>query len=367
MIHVPHLVFIFTYLSLSFFLALFLTPSFLRLMNKFKIGKSIRSTAVDGTMATIFRSLHLKKAGTPSMGGVLIWGSVFMIVIFSRLLSYFGFIEQSLLNRGQTYLPLFTLVMVGLLGLVDDYLNARGVKNKGITAKVKMIWLTLFSVVGALWFYFKLEYSSIHIPRLGDFEIGWLYIPLFIFVILASSNSVNITDGLDGLAGGLLLIAFGAFGVIAYLKGLFILAAFCGSISGTLIAFLWFNVPPARFFMGDTGALSLGATLGVIAMLTNSVAVLPLIGGIFVIETLSVILQLTWKKFLKRKLFLVAPIHHHFEKINWPEHTIVMRFWIIGVIFALLGLVIGIIGMGIEQNDLLVTPVLFMFGVNNIC
>lgn len=353
MIHIQNLVFIFTYISLSFFLTLLLTPAFLKIMHKFNIGKSIRDNALDGTVATIFRSLHLKKQGTPSMGGLLIWGSVLFIVIGSRILSYFGLIEQSLLNRGQTYLPLFTLVTVGLLGLIDDYLNAIGVKNKGITGKVKMIWLTLFSIMGSLWFYYKLEYSSIHIPRLGDFEIGWMYIPLFILVILASSNSVNITDGLDGLAGGLLLIAFGSFGVIAYIKGLFILSAFCGVIVGSLVAFIWFNIPPASYFMGDTGALSLGATLGVISMLTNSVAVLPLIGGVFVLETLSVILQLFWKKFFKRKLFLVAPIHHHFEKINWPEHTIVMRFWIIGMILALFGLIIGIIGMGIEQNTLI--------------
>jgi len=353
MINVPHLIFIFSYLSIAFFLALLMTPSFLKLMNKFKIGKTIRDNAIDGTMATIFRSMHLKKAGTPSMGGMLIWGSVAIIITLSRILSLFGVIQNSLLNRGQTYLPLFTLLTVGILGLIDDYLNAKGKKNKGITAKVKMIWLTLFSLLGSWWFYYKLDYSSIHIPRLGDFEIGWLYIPLFIFVIIASSNAVNITDGLDGLAGGLLLIAFGSFGVIAYMQGLFILAAFCGTISGALIAFLWFNIPPARFFMGDTGALSLGATLGVIAMMTNSVAVLPLIGGVFVVETMSVILQLFWKKFFKKKLFLVAPIHHHFEKLSWPEHTIVMRFWIGGGIVALIGLIIGIIGMGINTPSLI--------------
>jgi len=352
MIHIPHLVFIFSYLAISFFLVFLLTPFFLKFMQKMKIGKTIRENAVDGTVATIFRSLHLKKAGTPSMGGLLIWGGVALVIFFSRFLSFIGVIEQSLLNRGQTYLPLFTLLTVGALGLVDDYLNAKGKLNKGITAKVKMAWLILFSILGSWWFYFKLEYNSIHIPRLGDFQIGWLYIPLFIFIIIASSNAVNITDGLDGLAGGLLLIAFTSFGVIAYFKGLYILAAFCGAVCGALIAFLWFNIPPAKYFMGDTGALSLGATLGVIAMLTNSVAVLPLIGGIFVIETLSVILQLFWKKFFKRKLFLVAPIHHHFEKLKWPEHTVVMRFWISGGILAVLGMIIGIVGMGIDQNML---------------
>jgi len=177
--------------------------------------------------------------------------------------------------------------------------------------------------------------------------IGWLYIPLFLFVIIASANAANITDGLDGLAGGLLTISFGAFSIIAFIQGQIGLAAFCLTIVGSLLAFTWFNIYPARFFMGDTGSLALGATLGVVAMLTNSVLVLPIIGFIFVIETLSVIIQLISKKLRKgKKIFLCTPIHHHFEAIGWPETKVTMRFWVIGVVMAAIGLVLGLIGMG---------------------
>ena len=164
---------------------------------------------------------------------------------------------------------------------------------------------------------------------------------------MASANAVNITDGLDGLSAGLTVIAFAAFGAIAYAKGLFILSALCAVIIGGTLAFLWFNIPPAKFYMGDTGSLSLGATLGVIAMLTNSVVILPIVGIIFVIETLSVIIQIASKKFLKRKIFHIAPLHHHFEYLGFNETTITMRFWFIGGIFGALGLIIGLVISGV--------------------
>jgi phospho-N-acetylmuramoyl-pentapeptide-transferase len=346
--HIFWLIKIFMLSGLAFIIAFALMPWFVYILKKYKIGKNIRDNALDGNPADLFKTLHQKKEGTPTMGGLLVWGAVVFVVVISRALSYFGVITESLLNRGEVYLPLFTLISVGLLGAFDDYLNVRGVKH-GVTARVKMIWLLLFAIMGALWFYFKLDYSSIHIPRIGDFEIGLWYIPLFVFILLATSHSVNFTDGLDGLAGGLLMIAFGAFGVLSYAKGLFFLSAFCGVTVGSLGAFLWFNVPPAQVFMGDTGALSLGATLGVIAMMTDSMMVLPLIGFIFVIETLSIIIQLFSKKYFKRKVFHIAPVHHHFEHIGWPEHTIVMRFWIIGTVMAAMGLLIGLLGMGLEN------------------
>ena len=180
-------------------------------------------------------------------------------------------------------------------------------------------------------------------PFFGDYFIGMWYIPLFMFIILASANAVNITDGLDGLAGGLSIIALLALSAISYSQGLLILTAFCGVLIGATLAFLWFNIPPAKFFMGDTGSLSLGATIGVIAMLTDSVAVFPFIMIIFVIETLSVIIQLTSKKLRNgKKVFHIAPIHHHFEHIGWPSHQVTMRFWIIGAFFATFGALLGL-------------------------
>lgn len=347
MTHIPFLVQLFNYSLLAFLTAFLLTPPFVRLLFKYKVGKKIRSVASDGKAAQLFEALHLKKTGTPTMGGILIWGTILFVVLFSRGLSFLGLIEKSILDRGEVYLPLFTLVAMGFLGALDDYYNIRELgKSKGIDVAPKFILLTLFGLLGAFWFYYKLGYSSIHIPSLGDFEIGVWYIPLFTLVIVATANAVNITDGLDGLAGGLLILAFSAFTLLAYLNGHTALALFCGSINGALLAFLWFNLPPALFYMGDTGSLALGATLGVIAMMTNMVLVLPLIGIIFVVETLSVIIQLTSKKLFGKKVFKIAPIHHHFEQLQWGESKIVMRFWIIGGMFTVFGLIIGIIGMG---------------------
>lgn len=344
---VPNLISIFGWSALAFAITLILTPLYLKCAKKFGLGKQIRDNALSGEKAEYFHEMHAKKTGTPTMGGVIMWGSVLIVILISRLLSLFGIIPQSLLQRGQVYLPLLTLAAVGILGAVDDWFNIKQIGgSKGIKAKPKFLLLLLFSIAGAFWFYYKLGFSSIHIPRFGDFEIGLWYIPLFILVIISSANAVNITDGLDGLAGGLLILAFLAFGGIAYAKGLLMLATLCGILAGTLLAFLWNNVPPALFYMGDTGALAYGATLGVMAMMTNSLIVFLIIGAIFIVETLSVIIQLTSKKLFKKKVFLVAPLHHHLEKIGWPESKITMRFWIIGGMFGLIGLIIGLVGMG---------------------
>jgi len=346
---VPELVQIFGWSTLTFLLTLALTPVYLKVAKKFKLGKTIRSQAISGEKASIFEEMHSKKTGTPTMGGVIMWGSVLLIILFSRFLSYIGFIERSLLQRGLVYLPLFTLITMGILGAVDDWFNIKQIGGgKGIKAKPKMLFLLLFAVLGAWWFFYKLGFSSIHIPRVGDFEIGLWYIPLFILVIVSTANAVNITDGLDGLAGGLLILAFAAFGVIAFVKGQFMLAIFSALLIGSLMAFLWNNVPPALFYMGDTGSLAYGATLGVIAMMIDSLVVLLIVGAIFIIETLSVIIQLTSKKFFGKKVFLVAPLHHHFEKKGWGEAKITMRFWIVGAMFGVLGLAVGLLGRGIS-------------------
>lgn len=326
---------------LAFIIAFLLAPSFIHFLQKNKLGKQIRETDTTGKDVPIFRLLHLKKSGTPTMGGILIWGTVLIVVLFSRFLSFIGIFDKSLLNRKETYLPLFTLIAVALLGAIDDLFNIRGInKSKGINVKPKFLWLTLFAILGGVWFHYKLGYDLIYIPLIGDFTLGWWYIPVFAFIMLATANAVNITDGLDGLASGLLVITFISYGIIAYLNGLVILSALCGVIAGATIAFLWFNIPPAKFYMGDTGALSLGATLGVLAMLTNTALILPLIGLIFVLETLSVIVQLTAKKYFHRKVFDSAPLHHHLEHRGWNESQVTMRFWIIGAIAAGFGLVI---------------------------
>lgn len=340
------------YSFLAFAIALFLTKPFVSFLHRFKLGKKLRIEAVDGNAASVFLSYHQAKAGTPTMGGILIWGSIFLTVFLSRLFSYYGTVDHSLLQRGQVYLPLAVLIGFGLLGAVDDYMNIIGAgKNRGLDALPKLLLLLLMSGAVACWFYFRLGYQTVHIPfgsmiGLGDneLELGFLYIPLFMFVVIGTANAVNVTDGLDGLASGLLIIAFAAFGVTAYVSGLYVLAAFCGVCAGAIAAFLWHNVPPALFFMGDTGSLALGGTLAVMAFMINQVLILPLLGFVFVIEMLSVIIQLTSKKYFKRKIFISAPLHHHLEALNWGESKVTMRLWIVGIFFAFLGVLVGIYG-----------------------
>jgi phospho-N-acetylmuramoyl-pentapeptide-transferase len=336
MTFVPILTRMFFLAGLAFLISILLTPILTYFLYKYKFGQQIKKHTIAGEQAKIYFRLHKKKAFTPTAGGVLIWVSTALVTYFFNL------------SRAETWLPLATLVASGLLGFLDDILNilAIGLK-RGLGFLQKFTLQIIIAVAGAWWFYYKLGFNIIHVPGVGDFEIGWLYIPLFILVILATTNAVNFTDGLDGLAGGCLATSFGAYAVIAFIQGRVGIAAFCCTIMGALLAFLWFNIYPARFFMGDTGSLALGTTLGVIAMLTNSVLVLPIIGFVFVIETLSVIIQLLSKKLRRgKKVFLCAPIHHHFEAKGWPEPKIVMRFWLISGVFAILGLIIGLIGRG---------------------
>ena len=221
-------------------------------------------------------------------------------------------------------------------------------KNKGggMRFAMRFGWLIAIASAGGWWFFYKLGWDVLHVPGIGDFTIGFWYIPLFIFVILFSAVSSNETDGLDGLNGGVLLMGFFSFSIIAFFQNKIDLSAFCAAAAGALLAFLWFNIYPARFFMGDTGAVSMGATLGVVAMLTNSALVLLVIVLFYVLESVSVVIQLTSKKFFHRKVFLAAPLHHHFEAKGWPETKVTMRAWIFTMITALIGVVIAIFGMG---------------------
>ncbi len=339
---------VFAILAISFAVAMILTPLLTYFLFKYKVGKQIRA---DGD-TPVFTALHKKKAGTPTMGGLLIWVVVAVLAVLFWLLS--GFVGNPLfesvnfLDRAQTFLPLGILILAGLVGAIDDIMGVLriGPKGGGLRIGDRILLYIFVAVIGAYWFYFKLGWDMIHIPAIGDFYIGVWYIPLFILVIVATSFSLNETDGLDGLAGGVILPAFGVFGAIAFAQGKVELAMFCAAIIGTLLAFLWFNVHPARFYMGDTGSMALGVTLGTIAMLTNSFLILPFVCFILVVESLSVIIQLASKKFRHKKIFLSSPIHHHFEALGWPESKVTMRFWIIAWVMAAIGLVVGLMGMG---------------------
>lgn len=327
--------------TLSFLFTVAWTPLLTHFLYKYKVGKQIRNTG----NTPIFSKIHAKKQGTPTMGGVLVWGTVLVFSLFFYLLpklfdnDVLG--QLNFLSRSETLLPLGVLVVSALVGLIDDWVDIKGNKKGGLTIVHRLYVYTFIALVGACWFYFKLDWDLFHVPFVGNFELGWLYILVFVFVIVASAFSVNETDGLDGLAGGTLLTSFSAYGIIAFSLGRYDLATFCGVLVGALLAFLWFNINPARFFMGDTGAMSMGITLGVISMLTNSALILPIIGSIFVLESLSVIIQMVSKKYRGgKKVFLSAPIHHHFEASGWSEPKIVMRFWIISAVSAGLGLAV---------------------------
>jgi len=334
--------------TLSFIFAIAWTPLLTHFLYKHKMRKQIR----DSKETPIFSKLHKNKAGTPTMGGILIWMTVLIIAIVFYLLNAFTDIEffqkMNFLTRSQTLLPLGALIASALIGLVDDFFNVKkiGPHGGGLSVGMRLAVYTVIALIGAFWFYFKLDWDVFHVPFIGNFNISWWYIPVFIFVIAATSFSINETDGLDGLAGGILAISFGAFGAIAFTQGKFDLAAFCGVIAGALLAFLWFNINPARFFMGDTGAMALGVTLGIVAMLTNTALFLPIILFIPVLESLSVIIQLLSKKIRKKKIFRSAPIHHHFQALGWPETKIVMRFWLISGVAAVVGIILALLDKG---------------------
>ena len=357
---IPEVVGIFKVLMtgfLAFVLAFMITPIWTHFLYKYKIGIKIKENSVDGKGLTYVNNLHAGKSGTPTMGGIIVWFSVAILVIASHFIfpiisawTGINFIARlDFFSRPQVWLPLFALVAAGVLGLCDDFMSVRGFgKNKGggMRFAMRFWWLLVIAGAGSWWFFSKLGWDRIHIPAVGDFSIGFWYIPLFIFVILYTTISSNETDGLDGLNGGILAIAFSSFSLISFVQNKMDLAAFCAAIAGALLAFLWFNFYPARFFMGDTGAVSLGATLGVVALLTNSIIVLFIITFIYILESGSVTIQLFSKKFLNRKVFLSAPIHHHFEAKGWPETKVTVRFWIITMVMALIGVIIGILGAG---------------------
>lgn len=317
----------------SFLIAIVWTPILTNFLYKNKIGKRIR----ESKDAPIMAKLHEKKAGTPTMGGLLIWVTTAVITLLFNL------------SRVATWLPLFCLVATGIVGAIDDLMNVRGTGEKGggLSLRQKFPLYAVIATAGAWWFYYKLGWNSIHIPAIGDFTIGIWYIPLFIVVLVWMAFASNETDGLDGLAGGIFALSYGAYGILALIQGQSGLAVFCTSIMGALLAFLWFNIPPARFFMGDTGSMALGMTLGVVAFLTNSVIALPIITLIFTIEGFSFIIQFLSKKLRHgKKIFLSSPIHHHFEAVGWPEYKITMRFWVIGAVSAVAGLTLAIVGGG---------------------
>lgn len=338
----------------TFLVWLVLFPIFINHINKIKLGKQIREEATIWK-ATEFAKLHKKKTGTPTMWWIVIISVVIFMVIVSILLQKLWYINNSLFDRGETYLPLFTLISVWFLWLIDDYLNAKWIgKTKWISARVKMLGLIFFAALWAYWFYYKLWWNitdsswnfirGINNPFGELIKIWYYFIPLFILVIISSANSVNITDWLDWLAWWLLLFSYWIYTYITFDQWLFLLSTLCMTIVWALIAFLWFNVKPAKIYMWDVWSLSLWATLWILAMLTNTLFVLFITWTIFILETLSVIIQLTSKKLRNgKKVFRIAPYHHHLEAIGRSEENVVFRLRLIWIITSVIWIILYIL------------------------
>lgn len=338
---------------ISFFVAGFLIK-FLYKIEFWK--KKPREKTIDGKEAEVFLAFHKEKeVNTPRGGGIIIWSSVLIllgIVLLAGMFSDVWWIDKlNFLSREETWIPLFALVTASLIGLIDDISVVYGTGKYiggGLKFKTRLFLVAVIGLIGGSWLYYKLGWDSIHIPLLSDFphgfdwHLGIYFILLYIVVSLASWAS-GVVDGLDGLAGGVYGSIFGAFAVIAFSQGMIDLSAFCMAVLGTLFSFLWFNIPPAKFYMGETGILGLAMTMTAIAFLTDSVAVLPVIAGVLVIETGSVIIQLFSKRYRGKKIWLSTPIHHHLEAIGWKPHQITMRFWLLSIIFAVVGAAIQLL------------------------
>lgn len=317
----------------AFVVAMLLTPLYTFFAYRYKLWGKPRTVSITGETLEVLPGLHAHKfkRNIPTMAGIIGVAAITLVTVG------FNF------DHKETWLPLAALIGGGIVGVVDDLIHVRGREEAmGLRPALKLIAVTVVACMLGWFFFTQLGYHSIHVPFVGEVALGWMVVPLFVLAVVATSNAVNISDGLDGLAGGLLAISFGTFGVIALLQGQVLLAGFCFTVVGALLSYVWFNIYPARFFMGDVGSFAFGTSLGVVAMLTDTLLLLPVIGIMFVIEAGSSSIQIISKKVLHRKLFLSAPIHHHLEAIGWPETKITMRFWVIGCVASVIG-VLGVL------------------------
>jgi phospho-N-acetylmuramoyl-pentapeptide-transferase len=320
----------------AFLLSMFLTPVYTFIAYRYKFWKKQRTTSSTGEKLEVFTKLHADKfkRNIPTMAGVIFVISIGVVTLLFNL------------NRGQTWLPIAALAGGAFVGLLDDIINVRG-HGKGVAglrSSLKFLMITAIGLVLGWFFFAKLGFVSVDLPFLGELVLGWGIVPLFAFAVVATSNAVNISDGLDGLAGGLLSISYIAFGIISLFQTQYLLAGFCFTVVGALLSYLWFNIYPARFFMGDVGSFALGTSLGVVAMLTNTLFLLPIIGAVFVAEAGSSLIQIISKTVFHKRIFISAPVHQHLEASGWPETKVTMRFWIIAVVAAFIGILLALAG-----------------------
>jgi phospho-N-acetylmuramoyl-pentapeptide-transferase len=338
----------------SFIIGILLAPVLTHYLFKYRAWKKVGGkTAFDGSTAVEFGKLHAEnETSTPRMGGILIWATVALVTVGIWLIGQVFptplTTKLDFLSRSQTWIPLFTLLAGALIGLLNDLLDIHPSGARGLSLKMRLLFVTLVSVFIGWWFYAKLGVDSIGIPGDGTLFIGALIIPLFVLITLALYAG-GIIDGIDGLAGGVFGSAFLAYAGIAYFQNQIDLSAFCATLAGAILAFLWFNIPPARFWMTETGTMGLTMTLAVIAFMTDTsgggygVAALPIIAFLLFITVASNIIQILSKRFRGKKVFRIAPLHHHFEAIGWPSYKVTMRYWIISIVCAIVGMTVALL------------------------
>lgn len=335
----------------AFLIGMLITPILAHYLYAHKAWKKrAGKESLDGSAAHEFNRLHeTHETRAPRMGGIVIWASTLLTVFGTTLLASLFPMQLAHLDfftRSQTWIPLAALLIGSIVGLIDDLLMIRPAAT-GLKLRFRLIIVFLMSCFIGWWFYDKLDVSVINIPFAEPLYLGVFIIPFFIFVSLALYAS-GVIDGIDGLSGGVFASIFASYTIIAFAQGQIQLAALCAAIVGALLAFLWFNIPPARFYMSDTGTMGLTLALAVVAFMTDSlgggvgVFVLPIIGLLLVVTVLSVVLQMLWKKFLGRKLLRIAPLHHHFEAIGWPGYKVTMRYWIFSIVCAVSGVIIAL-------------------------
>jgi phospho-N-acetylmuramoyl-pentapeptide-transferase len=342
-------------MAAAFWVGIGITPIVTHYLYKYRVWKKRPGKqALDGTEAVEFNRLHQdQEGGTPRMGGIVVWASVLITVVgtwaIARAFPSDVMGKLDFLSRDQTWIPLVALIAGALVGFFNDILDVKDENPRGIPLRIRLIIVGILALFIGWWFYAKLEVVGVGIPGGGVLFLGAFIIPFFMLVTLALYAS-GVIDGIDGLSGGTFASIFAAYAIVAFEQHQLNLAAFCSTMVGALLAFLWFNIPPARFWMTETGTMGITLTIGVVAFMTDSlgegigISVLPIIAGLLVVTVASNILQIASKKFLGRKLFRIAPLHHHFEAVGWPGYKVTMRYWVLGIMLAFLGVIIAIIG-----------------------
>ena len=345
--------------ALAFFIGIFITALFTHFFYKYKLWKKTarkddKNLPASEEISSAFKQIHNteEEIRTPRPGGMIVWVSILITIlvvfIISKLLPTDATLKLNFLSRNQTLLPFFALIVGALIGLIDDFLTIyikEGIFRNGFPRSWIILIVSIVGIISGLWFYSKLGIDTIHIPFAGDWQLGFLIVPLFLLVFLGTFSS-GVIDGIDGLAGGVLISIFAAFGTIAYFQNQIDLAAFSGAIIGAMLAFLWFNIPPARFYLGETGMMGLVFSLPIIVFLTDKVFIFIIIALPLVATSLSSFIQIISKKIRgpeKGKIFRVAPLHHHLEAIGWPRPKITMRYWVISVMSAVVGVILAMI------------------------